>query len=469
MARGRDIDMSISSLLFTARDALSSHQMAIDITGGNIANVDTAGYSRQRTDFKAIGSVSVKGGTTQIGVSVEKITRVYDSYIESQIVQQEQNTSYSDALLQGLQNIEVMLDDTLGGGINDQLNEFWSAWENLSNAPSGKVERTALLSAGENLINSINSYKRNLDTINTDMNRNISDAVGQINDIVDEIKDLNLRIMETTGNEGDSNALMDQRTQALKELGSWIDFNSFDNPNGTINIYLANGDALLQGVQDHDLSVSLNTSGKSNIYSDGSTTEPINDMLTKGKLGAYNELQNEIVPKYVSYLDDFSKALANRINEVHSSGFDAYTNTGVDFFEIPDLNNASGTIRVNTAIAADVNRIAAGTSVTGDGENASKLAAIQNELLMNSNTSTLNSFLATVVGEIGNEVATAETNSDHQTAIMNHLENQRESVSGVSIDEEMIRLIKYQMGYNAAGRLCKVVNEMLDTLMGLVE
>jgi flagellar hook-associated protein 1 len=461
--------MSISSLLFTSRDALMSHQMAIDITGGNIANVDTPGYSRQRTDLKAIGSVSVTGGTAQIGVLVSRIERIYDNYLESQIVEQNQNTGYSDTMLAGLQNIEVMLDDTQGGGINDQLNAFWSAWENLSNAPTGKVERSALLSAGENLVDSLASYRRNLDTINTDMNRNIADAVTQINSKVDEIKDLNLQIMATTGDKGDSNDLMDKRTQALKELGSWVNINHFDNADGTINIYLANGDPLLQGVLDQNLSVKVNTDGHSDVFSYTSATDPVNSSLTKGKLGAYSELQNSVVPEYMGYLDDFAQALADRVNEIHSSGFDAYKNTGVDFFEIPDSSNKAGTIRVNPAISADVNRIAASTSVTGDGENASKLAAVQNELLMNSNTSTLNSFMATVVGRIGGEVSTAKTNSDHQTMIMNHLETQRESVSGVSIDEEMIRLIKYQMGYNAAGRLASVVQEMLDTLMDLVK
>jgi len=461
--------MSISSLLFTSRDALMANQMAIDITGGNIANVDTPGYSRQRTDMTAIGSINVIGGTAQIGVQVSRIERLYNSYIESQLVQQNQNTAYSDTLLQGLQSIEVMLDDTQGGGINDQLNEFWSAWENLSNAPAGKVERTALLSAAENLIDSLSSYRQSLDSINTDMNRNISDAVTQINSKVDEIKDLNLRIMETTGDKGDSNDLEDKRTQALKELGSLINISHFENADGTVNIYLPNGDPLLQGVLDQDLSVRLNADGRSDIYSANSSTDPVNTSLTRGKIGAYVELQGTIVPKYTDYLDDFAQTLATRINEIHSSGFDAYKNTGLDFFEIPDTDNIAGTIRVNTTITADVNRIAASKSVTGDGENASSLAAVQNELIMNSNTSTLNSFMATVVGEIGGEVATAKTNSNHQTVIMNHLETQRESISGVSIDEEMIRLIKYQMGYNAAGRLCSVVDEMLDTLMGLVQ
>lgn len=463
--------MSISSLLFTARDALMSQQMAIDITGGNIANVNTPGYSRQRAEMKALGGVDVRAGVSQVGVTISQVDRIYDNYLDSQVIEQQQNMGYSDSMLQGLQNIQVLLDDTKGGGINDQLNQFWAALGNLSDTPSGKVERSALLSAAQNLTGSLASYRQNLDTINTDMNRNIADIVSQINGKVDEIKDLNARILSTASDTGDANVLLDKRTQALKELGTMVNINHFENPDDTVNIYLTNGAPLLQGVLSQTLSVSVNSSNQSDVYSSSLSVSggSINDALTKGKLGAFIELQGTVVPKYVNDIDDFAKSLAARVNQVHSSGFDAYNNTGTDFFQIPDMNNAAGTIRVNPVITADVNRIAAATSVTGDGENASKLAAVQDELLMNSSTSTLNSFLATVVGQIGNQVANAQTDNDHQTIITNHLDTQRESVSGVSIDEEMIRLIKYQMGYNAAGKLASVVNELLDTLMGLVK
>jgi len=461
--------MSISSLLFTARDALTSNQMAIDITAGNIANVSTPGYSRQRVDLNSAVSVNASGAIAQIGVTVSRIERLYDRFIESQIIDQQQNTGYCDTLLQGLQIIEVMIDDTQGGGISDQLSKFWSSWGDLSKNPGGVVERSALLSAAENLTGSLASYKRNLDAITTDVIRSIADTVTKINEKVHEIKDLNTMIIETTGNTGDKNDLLDKRTQALKELGALINITQFENANGTVNVYLSNGEPLLQGTLKQTLSIRTNADGQSDIYSSYISEETVNSTLTGGKLGALIELQGGIIPEYINYIETFTESLADRVNELHRDGFDAYNNTGLDFFEIPDAENSAGTIRVNTAIAADVNRIAASTSVTGYGENASLIAAIQNELLMNNQTSSLGSFLAATVGQIGQQVSMAKTNSDRQTVIANHLDNQRESVSGVSIDEEMIRLIKYQMGYSAAGKLVSVVDEMLDTLMGLVK
>lgn len=461
--------MSIGSLLYTSRDSLLAHQMALDIVGANIANVDTPGYSRQRVDLKSTGNITVGGSNAQIGVTVNAVDRIYDRYLDSQITEQQQNMGYSDTMLQSLQNMEVMIDDTNGGGINDQLNKFWASWEDLSKNPGGIVERTALVATAENLTGSFAAYRQNLETINTDLNRSIADVVSQINDKVSEITDLNAKIITIPGDKGDRNILLDKRSQALKELSGLIDITQVETADGSVSVFMSNGEPLLQGNLGQTLSVRQNTSGRSDILSSNSPGQPIQEAIKGGKLGAFVELQNSILPEYVTAIDATAKALADRVNELHRNGFDTYQNTGADFFEIANSTNMAGTIQVSSAIRSDANRIAAAASVTGDAENATKIAAVQNELLMNSNTSSLNSFLASLVGKIGNQVSSAKTDSDHQTIIANQLINQRESVSGVSLDEEMIRLIKYQMGYTAAGKLCTTVNEMLETLMNLVK
>jgi flagellar hook-associated protein 1 FlgK len=461
--------MSISSLLVTARDTLLVNQMAIDIASSNVANMDTPGYTRQRPALQSVGGVNAGSIGTQLSVTIDRIDRIYDRYIESQLGEQRQNSGYSDALLQGLNNIQLILDDSQGGGLNDQLNKFWSAWDTLSNNPDGIVERSALVSAAENLSGTIASYKSDLDSVSTDMSRNINDLVSQINSKVSEIGDLNAQITGIAGDKGEKNALLDKQAEALKELRSMVNVASLENDDGSINVYLSNGDPLVQGIESHPLSVEVDANGQSNIYSDNTSHTPINSLLTSGKLGACIELQDTIIPAYISDINEFASTLATSVNELHRTGFDVYKNTGLDFFTIDaDPTKAAATISVNSAIVADTNRIAASASVTQDGEMASRIAAVRDERVMNGSTATLNSFLSTMVGQIGQRVASAKTDNDHQTAMLNNLTNQRESISGVSIDEEMINLIKYQMGYNAAGKLVKTTNDMLETLMGLL-
>ena len=161
--------------------------MAIDITGANVANMDTPGYTRQKAVLQSIGGVNAGSANTQLSVTVDGIDRIYDRYIESQLGEQRQNSGYSDTLLQGLNNIQLILDDSQGGGLNDQLNKFWSAWDTLSSNPDGIVERSTLVSTAQDLCGTIASYKSNLDSVSTDMSRSISDIVSQINDKINDI------------------------------------------------------------------------------------------------------------------------------------------------------------------------------------------------------------------------------------------------------------------------------------------
>jgi flagellar hook-associated protein 1 FlgK len=124
---------------------------------------------------------------------------------------------------------------------------------------------------------------------------------------------------------------------------------------------------------------------------------------------------------------------------------------------------------VSSDISEDVNRIASSETVNGDGDNAKFIGAFKDEFFMNGGTSTFNDYYASFVGKVGQDLADEERGLDHHTNLMNQLINKREGISGVSIDEEMTNLVKYQLGYNAAARLCNVADELIDTLLNLVQ
>jgi len=141
--------------------------------------------------------------------------------------------------------------------------------------------------------------------------------------------------------------------------------------------------------------------------------------------------------------------------------------TGNSFF----AGTSASDMAVNQDIAADVNKIAAAASLAGlpgDNSNAISIANLQNELAMSGNTATFDDFYNSLISSIGNEVRKAAVNFDHQSAVVTHLNNYRESVSGVSLDEEMVNLIKFQHAYDAAAKLIVTVDEMLITLINMV-
>ena len=129
--------MSISSLFLTARDSLLASQMAIDVTGANIANVNTPGYARQRAVIKSIGSANASDGLIQTSVTVDNVERLYDKYLEGQLITQKQSSGYASTMNDRLSSVENVLAETSGSGLTAQLNKFWSSLDSLASNPSG--------------------------------------------------------------------------------------------------------------------------------------------------------------------------------------------------------------------------------------------------------------------------------------------------------------------------------------------
>ncbi len=466
--------MSISSLLNVSKDAMLSYQLAMDVTGGNISNVNTAGYSRQRAVLASTGSVSAKTASAQLSVKIETVERMFDSYTEMQIAEQSQKVGAGETKNEMLQRLETVFDETNGAKLNDVISRFWSAWDDLANSPSGQVERNALISVAKEMTSMFNSYGDQLYTIQQNINDNVKSTVAQINGYAADIASLNRQIGQTASGTGETNRLLDERNALMQKLCGLVNCQYIDGTNNSLNIYLTNGMPLVEGDTSHELGViKSSTSDFHDVIYKEKAGESINQYLAanKGKLGALIDARDRLIPAYMDKLDDMAGTIMSRVNDIHAQGFDAQRNLGGKFFVVEPEGSVSYArkLAVNQAIVDDSGKIAASATVSGDGEQAAAIAALKDELIMNGGQATLNSFYASLIGQLGREVADAGRNVEYQANVMTQLANQREAVSGVSIDEEMMNLIKYQMGYNAAGKLCQVVDELMDTLISLVK
>jgi len=260
--------------------------------------------------------------------------------------------------------------------------------------------------------------------------------------------------------------MQDKRTELLKSLGNLIDINTLEGLDGSVKIFLSNGELLVDGTMTRSLALEPRgtDSSVSDIVFADRPGEAVTGSIKQGKLGALIEARDEIIPQYVNRIDTLATGIADEVNAVHRAGFDRYRNTGIDFF---DPVTRAEDMRVNPGISGDLNRIAASSTVAGDGDNALALGGLGQLRLLNDGLSTFSDYYTSIVGRIGQELANSNWSVEHQNNVMDRLSNLRESVSGVSVDEEMVKLIQYQLGYNAAGKLCSVVDEMLDTLMSI--
>ena len=460
--------MSISSLLNTSKDRLLSYQLALDLAGANIANVNTPGYSRQRAVFNAVGKADVNAVRVQIGVNVVSVERIYDQYLDNLVVEQSQVMGYNEAKSDVLNRVEGIFAEN-GGGVGDQLNKFWNAWGGLSANPNGQVERENLLAAAENMTSTFRRLDSDLTKVAQDAGDNILNIVSQLNDYLSQVADLNHQITSVAKDRGETNILKDKRTDLLNKIGNFVDMMYVEDANGAVNIFLADGRSLLIGDSVSKLAGKTNVDNViDDIVYEDNPSESLKNAITQGengKLAALLEIGDVVIPGYREKLDAVANALIAEVNAQHAQGYDISGNTGGDFFD-PATTGASD-VRVSAAVAADANKIAASSTVSGDGENARLISAIKDEPVLDVGTATISDYYASLIGQIGRDIAGAKSGVKSQTSIMEQLSNRREAASGVSLDEEMMDIIKYQMAYNAAGKMVSTVNQLMETLMQL--
>lgn len=459
----------IYGILNVARGALLTQQRAIDVTGHNIANVNTPGYSRQRVNMQTNTPIPFSPGQMGTGVNAVEIQRIYDSFLGVQISNENQNLGRWEAHKDSIEKVEMILDETSGYGLNQAMSEFWNAWQDLANNPSGHTERTSLKTKSETLANTFNKIYSDLQQIQRDTDVSIKGSIQEINLITDQIADLNQQISEIEVTGQNANDLRDSRDLLLNELSSMIDITTSEGDNGKVTVLVGGGRPIVQGNSSWDLSTETNVSGLQDIvWLDGSgNSANITNNISGGKLKGWIEARDASIPGYLSRLDDLAATIISEVNTLHQGGFDLNSNPGEPFF----TGTSASQIAVNPNIVNDVNLIAAsGTAagVPGDNSTAIAIANLQNALTMSGGAATFDDYYNSVVSDVGNDVQTASTNFDHQTSMVNHLNNYRESISGVSLDEEMINLIKFQHAYDAAAKLITTVDELLNTVINMV-
>ncbi|MGZ6290947.1 MAG: flagellar hook-associated protein FlgK [Syntrophales bacterium] len=457
----------IGRIFNTARDAISANLTAMNVTGSNIANVNTPGYSRLRPDFGSIGVFNAASDQQQVGVKITSIERLYDKYLDQQVVQQEQYGAYSQSQLDVLNNVQTVFNESTGGGINDLLSQFWGAWSQLSANPSGITERDSLVSVSQSLASMFNQKANELINIQNDTNNEISSDVTKLNTDLAQLADYNDKIVQIQNSGGTAADLCDKRTELLKNISQIADVNYYEEKDGSVNVYISNGRSLVEGTNVWNLNVKANPNN-SNYYDIVFADAPnqvINGDLKGGQLAGLIDVRDNKVAGYLNDLNSMASTIITKVNALNSSGYDLNGNAGGNFFST--TSTLAKDMQVDSSIVADVRKIAAGTTVNGDGDNASSIAALQNDASSMGSGMTIDNFYESLTSRVGQDVVNAQNTLDHQTSVMNQLENQRDAVSGVSLDEEMLNLIKYQAAYNAAGRLVATVNTMMNNLINL--
>ncbi len=460
--------IGLNSALYIGRDALMTQQLAISITGQNIANVNTPGYSRQRVDLESKVNNSAQG-PVGAGVIDKGIIRFYDQFLNAHIQEEIQQKGVWQTQNQTMQQIEIIFDESSGDGLSQHMSQFWNSWQDLTLNPSGYAERKALTTDSEDLASNFQEKYRYLDRMQKDMDGRITAATDEINSLASQITNLNDKIVQMEMNGSAANDFRDKRDLLINQLAEKINFSASEDFQGRVTLTLGDGKDLVGSPPFGKLTTVVNASGYKDIVWDSEPDIPINESILTGNLRGWMNVRDSLVPEYKAQLDLLAYQIIQEVNAIHRAGLGLDGSTGNDYFS----GDSASAMQVNPDILGDVNKIAAAGAVLpecirGDNTQALAMAGLQNKLTMDSNSATFDTYFNTLVSRVGSDVRNASVNLEHHTLTVDQMENYRESMSGVSLDEEMVNLVKYQQGYAAAAKLIDTVRQMMDTVINMV-
>ena len=557
----------IYGIMNLAGNALLAQQNAINVTGKNIANVNTPGYSRQKLLLETKTSLQTSVGLIGNGVEAVGVERVYDRFLGVQINNECETLGRWQTRKDGLEISEVIFDESGEFGLSQSLSQFLVAWQNLTNDPSGYNERVVLQTKSEVMTGTFNLIYSDLQETQQGVDASIEGAVAEINQLSQQIAELNQKIMEVEASGYTANDYRDQRDLGLKELAGLIDINTFEDATGRVTVAVGAGQTLVESNSSRDLTTQVNGFGLKDIawVGQNGTMVNITSNISNGKLKGWLEARDVDIHGYMRQLDTLAETLMERVNNLHQAGYGLDGSSGNDFFTgiasasgnlgslltvtaepggtgnirvtlvgggtagaetvttdpvtgdiqiaiedgastggqiatalqahsgintvaaaAPgaawDLSAGSNTtalvggssaraLQVNSAVLNNLDLIAASSTSTGIPGNSSQAIAIanlQHALTMNSNSSTFEDYYNSLVSKVGGNLQSADAYFNHQSDMVVQLENRRESISGVSLDEEMINLVKFQNAYDAAAKLITTADELLQTVLNMV-
>jgi flagellar hook-associated protein 1 FlgK len=306
-----------------------------------------------------------------------------------------------------------------------------------------------------------------------DANGRISDAVAQVNTRIKQIADLNANIVQADLAGKDANSMIDQRDQLVREVASYLPVTVLQGPNQSVTLMLAGSKTLVSadGTVTRLNATADPTSGDVSIYTTAAgAQEDVSNLITSGTIGGYINARDGALQEAQTGLDQLATELINSYNAVHSSGVGLDGNDGRNLFEPATALGAASNFRVSTDVADHPEYLAAAqesSALPGDNRNALALQALQESKFALASTVTAQNGILALAASGGSAVALAEGDLQHANAVTDQLVNLRESVSGVSTDEEMIALSRYQRAYQASVRVVDIANELLDELMSM--
>jgi flagellar hook-associated protein 1 FlgK len=460
------------------RRALQAQQTALQVTSHNIANANTPGYARRTVDLTNVAGVPGTGVGS--GVDVTGVVRQNNAFLDAQARVEQQVLGRWEAVERAMTGIEAIFNEPAGAGsseagtifnepsglgLSGSLSRFWNAWQDLANVPESGAARAAVRQEADFLVTTMHQIHSQVADTRRGLDEDIVSQVQEINGILDSLAAINGEIPRA-GAGTLSGDLIDERERLLQDLSNRVNISVLEKDNGQVSVLLAGHNLVQQNQAVHlDVrSVTQNDFPTSVVFfsDDGSVTS-----IEEGQLKGLMEVRDNTIPDVLGRMDALAGALVSEVNRLHRSGTGPTGATAVDFFD-SDKTSASN-IAVDTKVLEDLNNIAAsGDGNTGDNSVAIAIAGLRNATdIAGLQGDTVEGFFFTLLGEVGARSKEAQTMAENHRLFASQIDNRRQGVQGVSLNDEASQLVLFQRAYQAAARTVSTIDQLMETTINL--
>lgn len=464
--------------LYISISGIYANKKALDTVSHNIANVNNPYYVRQSTihgerNYSKLG-IQYQIGT---GVDVQQIRQIRDDFLDIRLRGELATFAYYQSKSQVLEEMEYIFreiktpDMLASGALQDIMDDFWGAWEELYKEPESLTIRGVLHERAVAFTTSVNHIYTQLDHMQENLNKEMLNKTREANGLLKDVFDLNqnIKIQEAEGSHITSNDLRDMRNGKIDRLAELIPISYHENNLGEIVISL-NGRSLINMDYFNPIEIKMNSQGLGELYY-ADTGDKIN-LNKSGELAGYIDARDGDVVEYMERLNILVGDLAEEINAIHRQGHGLDEEKGGNFFEF-DSSNPAATIVVNPELA-DYNKIAVSKSgARGDGEIIKDILALRENRFFNkydnqAESLNIDEYYRDLITSLGIEREEAREIAFSQNMLITQINGRRAEISNVSLDEEMADMLKYQHSYIANSRVINAIDEMIETIIGLV-
>lgn len=461
-----------------AKSGMNAARNQLNVTAHNLANVATPGYTRQqaiqvtKTPIHSLGITDhLSNGIIGQGTDISTIVRVRNDFLDCEYRNYLSTTNYNYHMSQGYSYIESILNEPSDISVSANISNFWNSLSELGSKVTDMSARAAFSQSALSFTTALNNIGEKTAQLKSQYTQELESVVNKINNITNEIYELNKKIsdLETIGNP--ANDLRDSRDSLIDELSKLIDIETYPNEHGGISV-LAGG-KLLVG-ENTKRQISLTTDPDNNSFKVIWSDELDQFSIKGGHLNGALKTINETIADFENNLNSMVTAMTEKFNEIHKNGFDLNGNAGLDFFVSKDGGPLTiQNITINPAILEDESLIALSSDATlsGDNGNLNELLKVKDEKLLNPTGTaplTVSEFYNYAVSKIGLNSKSYTQAYENANSALKNIATQKDSVSGVSMDEETANLVMFQQVYNASAKVLQTISEMLDTLVNIV-